>query len=66
MEAFQFDDIGNALERKPSNRSVSEKRPKKRFIQKRERLLRGAHEEEDIERNALRRGKNLAFSKVHA
>ena len=36
--------------------------PKKSFIQKRERLLRGAHEESEIQRKALRRGKNLAFS----
>ena len=36
--------------------------PKKNFIQKREGLFRGAHEEAEIQRKALRRGKNLACS----
>ena len=31
-------------------------------MQKRKGLLRGAHEEADIQRKTLRRGKNLAFS----
>ena len=35
---------------------------KKRFIQNRERLLIGPHEEPEIEHKAWRRGKNLAFS----
>ena len=41
---------------------MREKGPKKRFIQKREGLLRGSHEEVEIQRKPLRRGKNLAFS----
>ena len=41
---------------------MSEKGPKKRFVQKREGLLRGPHDEAEIQRKALRRGKNLAFS----
>ena len=36
--------------------------PKKSFIQKREGLLRGAHEEAEIQRKALKRRNNLAFS----
>ena len=35
-----------------------EKGPKKRFIQDRE----GSHEEAEIQRKVLKRGKNLAFS----
>ena len=35
---------------------------KKRFIQKREGLHRGSHEEAEIQHKALRCGKNLAFS----
>ena len=38
------------------------KGPKKRFIQKREALLGGAHEEAEIQSKALRRGKNFTFS----
>ena len=59
MEAFQFGDIGNAKERKPSGESISEKGPKKSFIKKRD----GTHEEAEIQRKAFRHGKNLAFSK---
>ena len=36
--------------------------PKKSFIQKRRGLLKGPHEEAEIQHKALRRGKNLAFS----
>ena len=36
--------------------------PKKRFIQKRD-SLKGPHEKAEIQRKALRPGKNLAFSK---
>ena len=39
-----------------------EEGPQKRFIQKREELLRGAHDEAEIQRKALRRGKSLGFS----
>ena len=40
-----------------------EKGSKKSFIQKRERdSLEGPHEEAEIQRKALRRGKNLTFS----
>ena len=55
MKALQFGNLGNA------KKSICEKGPKKRFIQKREGLLREAYEEK-IQHKALRRGKNLAFS----
>ena len=41
---------------------MSEKGPKKSFIQKRKGLLRRAHEEAEIQHKALRQGNNLAFS----
>ena len=39
------------------------KGPKKSFIQKRQKLLGGSREKAEIQREALKRGKNLAFSK---
>ena len=42
---------------------MCKKGPKKSFIQNREGHLRGAHEEAEIQRETLRRGKNLAFGK---
>ena len=42
VEAFQFGDIGNAQERKPSAWGVSEKNPEEKlYTEKREELLRG-------------------------
>ena len=61
MEAFQYGDIGTTYERKPFGRGICEKEPKKRSIQKKG-GLRGPDEEAEIQRKAVRRGKNLAFS----
>ena len=46
-----------------AGRGICEKGPKKSFVQKRERgSLQRPHEEAEIQRTALRRGKNVAFS----
>ena len=60
MEAFQFGDI---LKKENHPDEAYVKRGQRKALYRRERdSLEGPHEEAEIQRKALRRGKNLAFS----
>ena len=59
LKALQFGNVGKAKKRKPSESIVYEKGPYRRERNS----LEGLHEEAEIQHKALRRGKNLAFSK---
>ena len=62
MEAFQLGDIGT-LKKGNHPGEAYVRRGRRKALYKRERdSLKGPQEEAEIQRKALRRGKNLAFS----
>ena len=52
VKPFQLDNVGNAKERKPFGRSISEKRSKKTLVQQREE----PREKAEIRHKALKQG----------
>ena len=60
VKATQLDNVGNNTKRKLSR---SEKELEIKLLYRRERERGGRHEEAEIQRNSLIRGKNLAYNK---